>query len=241
MIKPTLLMLHGMFGAAENWDKCADILGRTWKLCVPELPVWDLPHAETGVTRLVDHVEHLMDRDGIQRAAVAGNSLGGHIALELAIRRPDRIVALVLMGSSGLFERGLEGQAPRRPSREWVRNKMYEVFYDKSHVTDALVEEVYHTISDPRRIIKIIRMAKSAKQSNMSAVLHRIQCPVLLVWGEEDEITPAASAHDFKRHIPHAELEFIRGCGHAPNIERPQEVSALMGDFLERHCAALNR
>jgi len=235
--KPVLVLLHGMFGAAHNWKECAEQLGRSWEVRTPELPVWDMPRSETGVHSLVAHVERLIDSEGIEQAAVAGNSLGGHIALELALRRPDKVAALVLMGSSGLFERGLEGQAPRRPTREWVRAKMREVFFDEAHVTESLVEEVHRTISDPLRIMKIIRMAKSAKQGNMAGVLHAIRCPVLLVWGEEDEITPVVSAHEFKRHIPHAELEFISRCGHAPNIERPREVSALMEGFLARHCA----
>lgn len=237
MTKPVLVLLHGMFGAAENWKSCAGLLSRNWEVRVPELPVWDMPRAETGVHSLVAHVERLLDRERIERAVLAGNSLGGHVALELALRRPDQVSALVLMGSSGLFERGLEGQAPRRPTREWVRAKMREVFFDEKHITEALLDEVHGTISDPFRIMKIIRMAKSAKQGNMAGVLHAIRCPVLLLWGEEDEITPAVSAHEFKRHIPHAELAFIQHCGHAPNIEHPQEVSALMEGFLARHCA----
>jgi len=235
--KPVLVLLHGMFGAAENWKSCVEHLSPNWEVLAPELPVWEMPRAETGVHSLVAHIENLMDQEGIERAALAGNSLGGHVALELALRRPERVTALVLMGSSGLFERGLEGQAPRRPTREWVRAKMRQVFFDERHITEALVDEVHGTISDPLRIMKIIRMAKSAKQGNMASVLHAIRCPVLLVWGEEDEITPSVAAHEFKKHIPHAELTFIRRCGHAPNIEHPREVSALMDGFLARHCA----
>ena len=236
MAKPVLVLLHGMFGAADNWRECAGHLGGRWDVLVPELPVWDLSRAETCVHSLVAHVEGLLDSRGVARAALAGNSLGGHIALEMALRRPDRVEALVLMGSSGLFERGLEGQGPRRPTREWVRAKMHQVFFDERHVTEELVDQVHGTVLDPRRITKIVRMAKSAKQGNLSGLLHGIRCPVLLVWGEEDRITPCRSAHEFKRHIPHAELEFLSRCGHAPNIERPREVSALMEGFLARHC-----
>ena len=235
--KPVLVLLHGMFGAAENWRDCADYLGRRWEVRVPEIPVWDMPRAETGVHSLVAHLERWLDAERIDRAVLGGNSLGGHIALALALQRPERVEALVLVGSSGLFERGLESQTPRRPTREWIRAKIRNVFFEESHVTDALVDHVLHTVSDYNRLTKIVRMAKSAKQDNVRDVLHQIHCPVLLVWGADDTITPSDAAHEFKKHIPHAELEFINQCGHAPNIERPLEVSAIMDSFLARHCA----
>lgn len=236
LIKPVLVLLHGMFGAADNWRDCADYLGRRWQVRVPELPVWDLPRAETGVHSLVAHLERWLDAEHLDRVVLGGNSLGGHIALTLALQRPERVEALVLVGSSGLFERGLESQTPRRPTREWIRSKIRHVFFEESHVTDALVDQVLHTISDYDRLAKIVRMAKSAKQDNMRGVLHRVRCPVLLVWGADDAITPSDAAHEFKKHIPHAELQFISRCGHAPNIERPLEVSAIMESFLARHC-----
>ena len=66
---------------------------------------------------------------GIPRAVVGGNSLGGHVALELALSCPDRVSGLILAGSSGLFERGFSRGVPRRPTAEYVRAKLEEVVY----------------------------------------------------------------------------------------------------------------
>ena len=238
MARPAVVLLHGMFGSPDNWRACAERLRPNREVLVPELPVWDLPRSESGVAGLVSHLERFLEQERVGRAAFAGNSLGGHVALELALRRPERAAALVLTGSSGLFERGLASPPPRRPTRDWIRTKVREVFYHESHVTEALVDQIHKTVLDVRRVKKIVCMAKSAKRGNLSGMLHRIGCPVLLAWGREDLITPPEAALDFKRHIPHAELAFIGQCGHAPNIEQPQELSALMESFLDRHCPA---
>lgn len=232
---PVVLLLHGMFGKAGHWQLCADHLAGRWPVLVPELPVFDMPSHETGVEGLGIFVKKMMDERDIQRVVIGGNSLGGHIALHMALRWPERVAALILTGSSGLFERSFERSIiPRRPTREWLRTKIREVFFDESHVTDALIDEVSDTILDPRRALKILRVAKSAKHDNLRDVLHRITCPTLLAWGADDNITPPSVAREFKECLPNAELRFIRDCGHTPMMERPQEFNRIVERFLQR-------
>jgi pimeloyl-ACP methyl ester carboxylesterase len=235
MSHPAILLLHGMFGRADNWQSCARHLSAHWRVLAPTLPVLDLPHAETDVHALVRFVEELLDREGIGQVVIGGNSLGGHVALSVALRNPSRVAGLVLAGSSGLFERGFDRSMPRRPDREWIRGKIREVFFEEMHVTEALVSEVHDTIKDTRKALKMLQLAKSAKRENLRDILHQVRCPVLLVWGTEDSITPPVIAHDFKEQIPHAELHFIRECGHAPNIERPEELNRIVEQFLKKH------
>ncbi len=223
-----------MFGKAGNWQECARQLSRRWRVFIPELPIFDMPAHETGIENLSEYLRRFMDRNDIGRALLAGNSLGGHIALQMGLRYPGRVSAMVLTGSSGLFERGFERNVPRRPTRDWLRTKIREVFYDECHVTEALVDEVNDTICDPRRAIQILRIAKSAKRDNLRHVLHRITCPVLLAWGADDNITPPSVAREFKEFLPNAELEFIPKCGHAPMMERPHEFTRIMEHFLEK-------
>ncbi|HUL54676.1 MAG TPA: alpha/beta fold hydrolase [Opitutaceae bacterium] len=232
---PVLLLLHGMFGRSGDWGTCAARLAAHWRVLAPDLPVLDLPRERTGVHSLVDHVESFMDREQVDRAVIAGNSLGGHVALGLALRNPRRVAALILAGSSGLFRRGFENAVPRRPSREWVDQKIREVFFEDRHVTRQLVDEVYETVNNAQLIMKAIRMARSAKHENLGGNLHHVCCPVLLVWGSEDRITPPATAREFKEHIPQAELHFIPRCGHAPNIERPDALSQIVERFLQHN------
>ncbi len=232
---PVLLLLHGMFGRSEDWRACAAHLARHCRVLTPDLPVLDLPRSETGIHSLVEYVEDLLDRELVDYAVIAGNSLGGHVALSVALRNPQRVAGLVLTGSSGLFKRGFESNVPRRPSKEWVRNRIRDVFFEDRHVSSHLVDEVYSAVTDSALVRKIVRMAKSVKHENLGEILHRVCCPVLLVWGNEDLITPPATAHEFKERIPQAELHFIDRCGHAPNIERPEVLSRLVEQFLQRN------
>ena len=232
---PVLLLLHGMFGGSKDWRVCATNLARHWRVITPDLPVLDLPRDQTGIHSLVDYVEDLLDREFVDNAVIAGNSLGGHVALSVALRNPQRVAGLVLTGSSGLFKRGFESHVPRRPSKEWVRNRILNVFFEERHVSSRLVDEVYDTVTDSALVWKIVRMAKSVKHENLAKILHRVCCPVLLVWGKNDLVTPPATAHEFKERIPQAELHFIDQCGHSPNIERPEVLSQLVEQFLQRN------
>lgn len=229
------LLLHGLLGKSAQWGACAKLLkDRFWRVLVPDIPLCDLPAHEVGIEGLALRAKSLMDQEGIHRAVVGGNSLGGHIALQMALRFPHRVAALILTGSSGLFERSFENRVPRRPSREWLREKAIEVFYDDVHVTETLLDEIKDNICSPRRALNIIRIAKSAKHDNLRHVLHQVRCPVLLAWGEDDSITPPSVAHEFKECLPDAELHFIPRCGHAPMLERPHEFNRIVERFIDR-------
>src|SRR5205814_772015 len=102
-----VVLLHGMFGSPENWRGCADELSENFCVVVPQLPLFDAPLEAAALNALVNFVRARLDVLGISRAIVAGNSLGGHVAARLALQEPQRVSALVLTGSSGLFEKSV--------------------------------------------------------------------------------------------------------------------------------------
>ena len=231
--KLPIVFLHGIFGKPGNWDECAHYLAPRWRVLVPRLPLFDLPAAQVTVEGIGATVRDWLETEGIGRVIIGGNSLGGHIALHLAFREPASVAALVLTGSSGLFERGFE-RVPRRPSREWLTARIHEVFYNGRHVTETMVDEVTAVIKNRASALQLLRIAKSTKQHSFREELHRIRCPVLLVWGANDQITPPAVAREFQNLLPQAELQFIDRCGHVPMIEHPQRFCILLEQFLER-------
>jgi 2-hydroxy-6-oxonona-2,4-dienedioate hydrolase len=195
--------------------------------------VFNLPVDQMDVAGLAAHARDLLDQNHLETVVLTGNSLGGHVALALALTHPERVSALVLVGSSGLFERG-HGRVPRRPTREYLYARMREIFYDPIHVTETLMEEVCQTIYDRKRMGRVYRVVASAKRNNLRESLARIQCPVLVVWGSEDVITPPDIAREFADRLPDAELQFIERCGHAVPIERPREFNLHLETFLQR-------
>lgn len=237
---PPLVLLHGIFGKPTDWSECARYFDGSCEVFAPRLPLEDADRTQHTLDHVVSFVTGFLDNHGIDRVILGGNSLGGHIALHVALRCPARVAGLILAGSSGLFERGYERNIPRHPDRAWLKEKMREVFFDEAFVTETLVDEIRDILADRRRIAALVRIAASAKRDNMRELLHEISAPVLLVWGKNDEITPPSVAHEFKERLPHAELEFIEQCGHAPILEKPQEFNRIVERFLQRHFVPLH-
>lgn len=218
----------------------AGALSADWEVLNPPLPVFDFPLHRDGLDALCERALALLDEHGIERAVLAGNSLGGHIALLAALAAPSRVAGLVLTGSSGLYERGLEKGfekgVPRKPGRDWIYGRVREVFYDPVHITDSLLDEIAVTISQRETVWNIVRLARSVRRRNLRGRLAEIRCPVTLIWGEDDLITPPDVAREFGRLLPEASLHFIPRCGHAPQIEHPGEFVRILGSELARMC-----
>ena len=163
-----------------------------------------------------------------------GNSLGGHVGLIFTLNHPEFVKALVLTGSSGLYENSFGGTFPRRESYDFIKEKAALTFYDPKFATKELVDEVFATVNDRGRVIRILAMAKSAIRHNMSKELHKITIPVCLIWGKNDTVTPPEVGEEFHNIFPNSELNWIDKCGHAPMMEQPEEFNFYLNKFLER-------
>lgn len=233
---PPVILLHGMLGEIENWERAAVYLASNgYRVFIPLLPVYDLPIRETSVSGLVRYVRGFVDTLGLANVVVAGNSLGGHVALLYTLVYPADVGALVLSGASGIYELELGSSTPRRRDRNFIRERAALTFHDPVHATDEIVDSMYDLLGDRSRVARLIKMARSAKEETVTDRLSQIAQPTLLVWGMNDRITPPDVAHQFKSHMPAAELEFLDECGHAPMVEHPGDFNRLMLGFLRRH------
>lgn len=229
-----LLLLHGLMGSLSNWDAVVDEFKSKYRVIIPILPIYDMPLLTTGVKSLSKFVHKFIKFKQLNNITVLGNSLGGHVALIYVLAHPENIRAMVLTGSSGLYENAFGGSFPRRESIDFVREKVQYTFYDPVVATDELVNDVYKLINDRHSVIRLLAMAKSAIRHNMKKDLHKIQIPVSLIWGRNDKITPPEVALEFNELLPDSELHWIDQCGHAPMMERPVEFNRLLTEFLEK-------
>ncbi len=104
--------------------------------------------------------------------------------------------------------------------------------FDPHTATKELVDEVFEITNNRIKVIKIIARAKSAIRNNLGEELSKITQPTLLIWGNNDIITPPFVGEEFHKLIPNSELHFIDKCGHAPMMEVPGEFNALLNKFL---------
>lgn len=229
-----LVLLHGLFGALSNFKGLIEYFKHYNKVVVPMLPLFELDLLHTTVGGLQKYVHRFIESRGYTGVHMLGNSLGGHVALVHVLKHPDKIKSLILTGSSGLFESGMGDTYPKRGDYNYIRKKTEITFYDPATATKELVDEVYDIVNNRIKAIKIISLAKSAIRNNLGDELKQIQKPTLLIWGNNDSITPPFVGREFQRLIPNAELHFIDHCGHAPMMEVPDEFNKILHGFLTK-------
>jgi pimeloyl-ACP methyl ester carboxylesterase len=229
-----LVLLHGLFGALSNFKDLIEYFRHHNKVVVPMLPLFELDILHTSVGGLAKFVHRFIESRGYRDVHLMGNSLGGHVALIHILKHPERIKSLILTGSSGLFENGMGDSYPKRGDYDYIKRKTELTFYDPKMATKELVDEIFEITNNRLKVIKTIALAKSAIRNNLGEELNQIKQPTLLVWGNNDTITPPFVAREFNRLIPNSELHFIDKCGHAPMMEVPDEFNTILHKFLKK-------
>jgi pimeloyl-ACP methyl ester carboxylesterase len=231
-----VVLLHGLFGNPSNWHPVMLDLAEHYRFLAPQLPIDQVEvqrgGAASSLPQLTDYVVRFFDELGLDRAVLCGNSLGGQVALDFTLKHPERVESLVLCGSAGLFERNLAGGRLPRLCRDFIRDRVAEIFYDQTHVSADLVDDVFAMLSDRRYRRYLLKIAKATRDRYMLTELSAVRAPTLIVWGREDSITPPFVAEQFCEHIHLAELAFIDRCGHSPPIEQPEAFSRLLHAYL---------
>jgi len=165
----------------DHWESTLDALGPYRRPMALELPILDPDLSDVSLPALADYVRRFMEAIELPPAVVCGNSLGGHVALELALTSPGWVEGLILTGSSGLFERSFTNRVPHQPT-DAVRERMEEIFYDPSLVTPEWVESIRRIVTTRRTALRVLQVARAAKrhQSRCGGNARRIcggQCP----------------------------------------------------------------
>lgn len=225
-----LVFIHGMFGGLSNFDPLIGCL-HGYSIYVPDIPLYDLDKSKLTIPGLADWFNDFLESRDIEDAILLGNSMGGHVALEFAHKYPSKVKALVLTGSSGLLEYDFGSSFPKRKSREYLKERANLTFYDDL-ADDVIVDEILDVVNSRKKLLSLLKLTRSTHSHNMESMLPEIHQPTLLVWGKQDVVTPPKVALKFESLLPNAQLQWIDRCGHAPMMERPDQFSAIMKDFL---------
>ncbi len=231
---PTLLLLHGLFGALSNWTDVISHFSPKYRVVIPLMPIYTLPVLNTNVKALAEFVHDFIAFKQYKDIILIGNSLGGHVTLVYIKKHPENIKAMVLTGSSGLYENAMGGTFPKREDYNFIKQKVEYTFYDPNTATKELVDEVFEIVNDKGKLIRILSLAKSAIRHNMSDDLHTMKLKTCLIWGKNDTVTPPDVAEEFHRLLPNNELHWIDKCGHAPMMEQPLEFNTLLENWLKK-------
>ena len=245
---PAVILLHGFGSSLHTWETWSAALEADHRVVRFDLPGCGLsppdPGGDYSDARSMDVLIALMDKLGIARASIVGNSMGGRIAWTFAAAHPDRVDRLVLISPDGFASPGFEyGKTPDVPStiklmryvlpKPLVRMSLKPAYADPDTMTDALATRYYDLMRAPGvRDAMIARMAQSIRFDPV-ARLQTIRAPTLLLWGEEDRMIPFTNAADYVKAIPRATLAPLPGVGHLPQEEAPQPSLAIVRRFLD--------
>tara|TARA_B000000557_G_C20802675_1_gene456278 strand:- start:198 stop:962 length:765 start_codon:yes stop_codon:yes gene_type:complete len=228
-----IIILHGLMGGLSNFNGVITFFKeKGFKVLMPVLPIYDLPILKTSVRELSNFLDRFIKFKKIKKFVLIGNSLGGHIALYYT-KIFNRANGLVLTGSSGLYEKGMGSGYTKRGDYNVMKKKVEEVFYDPRVANKELVDEVFETVNDRNKLIKILAMAKSAIRHNMAKDLPKMKLPCLIIWGKNDNVTPPEVGIEFNNLLPNSDLVWIDKCGHAPMMEHPEKFNEILLDWLK--------
>ena len=231
-----LVILHGLMGGLSNFDKVAAHFSTAgYKVLIPELPLYDLPLLKTNVKQFAIYLRDFITHLGEEKVILIGNSLGGHIGLLHTNLFPEKVKGLVITGSSGLYENAMGESYPKREDYEYIKKKTQDVFYDPIIASKEVVDDVFETVNDRKKLIKILTIAKSAIRHNMAKDLPNIKVPTGIIWGKQDAVTPPSVGEEFNRLLPDSTLYWIDKCGHAPMMEHPDTFNNILSGWLSEN------
>jgi 2-hydroxymuconate-semialdehyde hydrolase/2-hydroxy-6-oxo-octa-2,4-dienoate hydrolase len=245
-----VLMLHGSgpgVSATANWQYNIPVLAEKFHVLAPDIVGFGATERPTDIVYSLrawtDHVWAFLDALGIEKTAIVGNSLGGRIALQMATDRPERISRMVLMGSPGVgmsLTEGLQALRAYEPSHDAMRALLRNYFaVDPTLITDELVAIRYEaSVADGAyeayRAMFFDPRHKGSELGITEEEVRAIATPALLVHGREDKVVPLSVSVSMLDLLPNADLHVFSHCGHWTQIERADEFSALVKDYLDR-------
>ena len=260
-----LVLLHGDGESAFDWSWTLPALARTRRVYAPDLPGSgenEKPAADYSPAFLERFAASFLDAAGIGRAAVVGSSLGGLVALRLALSEPSRVSALVLVASSGLGRAvnlglsalvvpgygdlavGWAGTSAGAAQR--ARGRARLLFARPGRAPKAWVSEQYRLARTPGFLAAQLAALRAeldplGQREVLLDELPSLTMPTLLVWGERDRVLPVWQARPAPARLPEGSLEIIPDCGHLPHVEWPDRfVQALDGFLRDREDAEPN-
>jgi 4,5:9,10-diseco-3-hydroxy-5,9,17-trioxoandrosta-1(10),2-diene-4-oate hydrolase len=245
--EPTILIHGGGPGASglSNYRKNVEPLARGRRVIVVDLPGFGETEGKLKdgpiFVAMGDFVRAFMDKLGIEKASFVGNSLGGATALMVALRAPERVNRLVLMGTGGsqaiftpMPTEGLRRMATFHggdgPSLQKLKGVVELLVFDSRAITEELLEERLKAANRSDVIDIFKRPPHDIWREDLASLKHK----TLLVWGRDDRVVPLDSSFILLKTMPNAQLHVYPKCGHWAQWEKADEFNELVANFLDR-------
>jgi pimeloyl-ACP methyl ester carboxylesterase len=250
---PTLLLLHGFGDSFMTWEGWVRELTPQFHIISLDFPGHGLTRAPEGSSlsgdALADFVDTFAKTLGLPKFAVAGNSMGGGAAWQLAVRHPERISALILVDAAGFANDKPPGDEPlafkilryrlgrtllsKIDNRPLIDQGLKADVYDKTLITEGLVDRFAEFQRAPGHREILMGISMGARPASTAQLLSSVKVPTLILWGESDPLIEPAAAKKFAAAIAGSKSITYPHVGHLPQIEIPQRSAADTAAFLK--------
>ena len=235
---PPLVLVHGLGGDADQWAYSLEELRSSHRVIALELLGFgrsDKPPITYRIAGFVEVLERFLRALGIERASLLGHSLGGWIVATFALQFPQMVDKLILNDSAGIDTGWIKPPVDLNVStRANMRKTLEAVFYNKQMVSDELVDLAYllHLERGDGPTIRSVLQTFPVPDEKLDSKIGALKTPTLLLWGEQDALTPLQMARNFQQLIIGSRLAVIPQCGHLPCLEKPAEFNQAVMNFL---------
>jgi pimeloyl-ACP methyl ester carboxylesterase len=237
---PPFVYLHSTIFESYMWLPFYQTWAKQFHVYVPTHPGFGKSGGFDQIDTIEDYAFHyveLLDALGLDQVILGGVSLGGYIAAEFAVRWPERVKKLWLSGAPGFWveDEPLPDLFRLMQDRVKIRELL---FHDPNSATAKMV--IQEDPDEERMLLGFQAMTALARvvwdrpyDPKLGARLRRVQCPTLLLWGDDDRLVPPAYGKAYAKHLPQAEFKLLPKCGHLPMFESEKEFVATVTRFCQ--------
>jgi pimeloyl-ACP methyl ester carboxylesterase len=237
---PTVILLHGLGGNKENWRFTIPALAARFHVVAPDqlgFGASDKPMIDYRPATLTDFLDEFMRKLSIPKATIVGNSLGGWVAADFAIRYPAEAERIVLLDAAGYFVRDVKRDDVtflHPATLEEARIAVRKIFTKKELTSEAFARGFFAARLRAGDGYTIDRFVDSMVrgEDRLNDRLVSIHIPTLVLWGRDDALLPVSIAETMAKQIPGARLVALDGCGHAPQFECADAFNQALLTFL---------
>lgn len=249
-----LLFVHGLMGFSFSWSEVLPAFSNQYRTYAPDmlnLGFSERAEVDPSLAAAAERLLRFMDVTAIERCAVIASSQGGAIAMKMCLLAPERFTRAVLVSPAHPFSERSRWQIRLFSSwiglpltivmsvapKLWMSLGLFRLYGQYSAMKPGTIPHYSKPMGDPKSLRYLLRVARqwNTDFAQLEREMGRLQdLPVLLVWGEKDVVVPLKTVTELQKHLQHSKLAVIKGAGHLPYEEAPEQFVQAVSDFLKK-------
>jgi pimeloyl-ACP methyl ester carboxylesterase len=235
-----VVLVHGLGGHAEDWHNLAPYLtGAGFRVYMPDLPGYGRSEKPKNFSYSIADEANVMvaflDALGLRQVDLGGHSMGGWIVQQIAIQHPDRVKKLMIFDSAGIYDKPEWNTALFTPTTPGELNQLDALLMPHPPEVPAFIaRDILRVSHNDAWVIRRAMQSMLTGRYVTDNDLPHLKMPVLIVWGDQDHITPLADGEKMHQLIPQSQLNVVRGCGHLAPVQCADQIGPVVDSFVKQ-------